>query len=52
VFEENRRAQRFYEKRGWAMTGEHSRTTFAPYPVLLEYTYPLARSAHQGPAGW
>ena len=43
VFEENRRARRFYERRGWAMTGGRSRTAFPPHPVLLEYTYPLAR---------
>jgi RimJ/RimL family protein N-acetyltransferase len=37
VFEENHRARRFYEKLGWRGTGERSRTTFAPYPVMLEY---------------
>ena len=37
VFEGNRRAHRFYEKLGWTSTGRTSRTTFAPYPVLLEY---------------
>jgi RimJ/RimL family protein N-acetyltransferase len=37
VFEGNRRARRFYEKLGWTPTGRTSRTTFAPYPVLLEY---------------
>jgi RimJ/RimL family protein N-acetyltransferase len=38
VFEENRRARRFYEKHGWRATGQRRPTTFAPYPELLEYT--------------
>jgi hypothetical protein len=42
-FEANRRARRFYEKLGWSVTGERSRTTFPPYPELLEYAYPLAQ---------
>jgi RimJ/RimL family protein N-acetyltransferase len=37
VFEENRRARRFYEKHGWRPTGRSSRTTFPPFPRLLEY---------------
>lgn len=37
VFEENRRARRFYEKLGWVEHGERTQTTFAPYPVLVEY---------------
>ena len=48
VFEENRRARRFYEKLGWAPTGHESRSTFAPYPVLLEYVFDRS---HQGGAG-
>ena len=40
VFEDNRRARRFYEKLGWSATGRRRRTTFAPYPQLLEYTHP------------
>lgn len=46
VFEANRRARRFYEKLGWTVTGERSRTTFPPHPELLEYTYPLASDVH------
>ena len=38
VFEENRRARRFYEKLGWQPTGARSRTSFPPHPVLLEYS--------------
>ena len=41
VFEENVRARRFYERRGWAPTGEASRSSFAPYPVLLTYDVDL-----------
>lgn len=37
VFEDNVRAVRFYERRGWRPTGERTRTTFAPHPVLCHY---------------
>jgi RimJ/RimL family protein N-acetyltransferase len=37
VFEENHRARRFYEKLGWTATSRRTRSTFPPYPVLLEY---------------
>lgn len=37
VFEDNLRARRFYERRGWTPTGERSQSRFAPYPVLLTY---------------
>lgn len=37
VFVENHRARRFWEKLGWQPTGRRSRTTFPPYPELLEY---------------
>jgi RimJ/RimL family protein N-acetyltransferase len=42
VFDENRRAQRFYAKQGWRPTGRTSRTAFAPHPLLLEYERILA----------
>lgn len=41
VFEENHRARRFYERRAWLATGEQSRTSFAPHPVLVHYVRPL-----------
>jgi len=41
VFEENVRARRFYERRGWQATGDASRTSFPPQPVLLRYERPL-----------
>lgn len=37
VFEENYRARRFYEKRGWQDTARLSRSAFPPHPVLVEY---------------
>jgi RimJ/RimL family protein N-acetyltransferase len=40
VFEANDRARRFYEKLGWVGSGERSRSTFAPYPQLVEYRRP------------
>ena len=41
VFEENRRARRFYEKAGWRCTGRPSRSAFPPYPALVEYEVDL-----------
>ena len=41
VFEENVRARRFYERRAWQATGDASRTSFPPHPVLLRYERPL-----------
>ncbi|HEX5594690.1 MAG TPA: GNAT family protein [Micromonosporaceae bacterium] len=41
VFEENRRARRFYEKLGWHPTDRVSRTSFPPHPVLVEYEFDL-----------
>jgi GNAT superfamily N-acetyltransferase len=37
VFEQNTRARRFYEKSGWTRTSRRSRSSFPPYPVLIEY---------------
>lgn len=37
VFEQNHRARRFYEKLGWTATRRRTRSTFAPYPVLMDY---------------
>jgi RimJ/RimL family protein N-acetyltransferase len=48
VFEGNGRGRRFYEKLGWRATGEVSRSTFAPYPVLLEYAVDRADRAGAG----
>jgi diamine N-acetyltransferase len=37
VLEQNLRARRFYERRGWQPTGDRERSGFAPFPVLLRY---------------
>ena len=37
VFEQNLRAIRFYERRGWRATSTTTRTTFPPHPVLRRY---------------
>ena len=37
VFEDNVRARRFYSRHGWTATGSRTRSSFAPYPVLLEH---------------
>ncbi len=42
VFDENRRAIRFYERRGWRVTDSTSLTSFPPYPVLRRYERDLA----------
>lgn len=41
VLDQNHRARRFYERRGWQPTGERERSTFAPFPVLLRYEVDL-----------
>ena len=45
VFEENRRAVRFYERRGWRATSEATRTSFAPHPVLRRYELDLIQAS-------
>ncbi|MBD3782307.1 MAG: GNAT family N-acetyltransferase [Micrococcales bacterium] len=37
VFEENQRAIRFYEKRGWVAAQGRSTSLFPPHPVLCRY---------------
>ncbi len=49
VFEENRRAVRFYAARGWHATEERIRTTFAPHPVLRRYERDLQTPNATGP---
>ena len=41
VFEGNHRGRRFYDKHGWAPTGDRTRSAFAPNPVLLTCTKTL-----------
>jgi GNAT superfamily N-acetyltransferase len=42
VLEENRRARRFYERRGWSETGERVPTPSPPHPVKLRYRLELS----------
>jgi RimJ/RimL family protein N-acetyltransferase len=43
VFAGNARARRFYERRGWRLTGEQARSTFPPHPTLLQYAVAIPR---------
>ena len=45
VFQENQRARRFYERRGWTATGERARSAYPPQPVLLHYARDLSTGA-------
>jgi GNAT superfamily N-acetyltransferase len=45
VLEENERARRFYEHRGWTFDGERRPSDFPPYPPALRYALDL-----EGPA--
>jgi GNAT superfamily N-acetyltransferase len=38
VLEQNARARRFYERRGWRADGERQPADFAPWPTELRYT--------------
>ena len=40
VLEENRRARRFYEKRGWRQNGETRVVPYPPNPLDVGYSYP------------
>lgn len=42
VFTGNERGRRFYERLGWTLTGERSRSTFEPFPELLQYARELS----------
>jgi diamine N-acetyltransferase len=37
VMDENRRARRFYERRGWRPSGEARRSEYPPHPLALRY---------------
>jgi len=51
VLEQNERARRFYERRGWEPTGVSERSGFAPYPVLLTYEIDLTADGRGKRAG-
>ena len=42
VLEQNQRARRFYERRGWQPTEERERSAFAPFPTLVTYDVDLS----------
>lgn len=46
VLEQNLRARRFYERRGWQPTGDRERSSFAPFPLLLTYEVDLSTPPH------
>ena len=41
VLEENRRARRFYERRGWSLDGRRRSGEFPPYPAVVGYSLSL-----------
>ena len=43
VFTDNQRGRRFYERLGWAATGERSHGTSPPYAELLRYERGLTK---------
>lgn len=45
VLEENARARRFYERRGWLHDGERRPSEYPPYPPALRYALDLERDA-------
>jgi len=48
VLEENRRARRFYERRGWRLDGRRTSTPFPPHPPMVGYTLTLGAARQQG----
>lgn len=50
VFTANERGRKFYERLGWAPTGERSHSTFPPYPELLRYELDLTVGKQATPA--
>jgi diamine N-acetyltransferase len=49
VLEENHRARRFYERRGWRLDGRRTRTPFPPHPPMVGYTLTLSTAPTDGP---
>jgi diamine N-acetyltransferase len=48
VLEENQRARRFYERRGWRLDGRRTRTPFPPHPPMVGYTLSLGAASAAG----
>lgn len=49
VFTDNERGRRFYERLGWARTGERTHSTFPPYAELLRYELDLTGGTGDAP---
>jgi GNAT superfamily N-acetyltransferase len=49
VLEENHRAHRFYEGRGWRLDGRRTTTPFPPHPSMVGYTLRLGAASAAGP---
>jgi GNAT superfamily N-acetyltransferase len=49
VLEENHRARRFYERRGWRLDGRRTWTPFPPHPPMVGYTLTLSTTSTDGP---
>jgi putative acetyltransferase len=49
VLEENHRARRFYERRGWRLDGRRTRTPFPPHPPMVGYTLTLSTASTDRP---
>jgi diamine N-acetyltransferase len=51
VLEENHRARRFYERRGWRLDGRRISTSFPPHPPMVGYSLMVgaASAAGSGP---
>ena len=43
VLEANRRARRFYERRGWMRDDRSRRADYSPHPLIVGYTHMLSR---------
>jgi putative acetyltransferase len=48
VLEENPRARRFYERRGWRLDGRRTQTPFPPHPPMVGYTLTLGAASAEG----
>jgi GNAT superfamily N-acetyltransferase len=51
VLEENERARRFYERRGWRFDGERRPSGYPPHPMTLRYVLDLDLEGGEGSLG-
>jgi diamine N-acetyltransferase len=52
VLEENHRARRFFERRGWRLDGRRTRTPFPPHPLMVGYTLTLGAASTEASDSW